>query len=738
MISKTHVNQYHQIFSVVLFLSIMPIVCMAKQASPLSVNSMESNVLSADSVASDSISKTRDLKELVVEASNVTRRGNAESYVITKDMRRGSRTAGELLRKINGMHYLPFTEALTYLGSSNVVLLVDSLQKDASYIKRQSPDRFDRIDVVPQPGGKYTGFDVLINFHSKPNYTGFETNVRESIDIMPDGNNGKGNDFAKNFTYLDGTYMFNKLTVTALANWQWSKSGSNEYRSTDYPMSDYSEIQLERDRKDPQNLNRLNNMKVNLAADYKFNPNHKLSFQWQINPWTRKNTYDYLMRVLDHGNEEHVGLHAQSESRNNLSNTFGLNYLGRFGQWNLDLSANYAFNGWRSYYDLDRTDDYHLLYDRKDKTGYFWGGVDVNRWFGEYKWYLGFSNYVYVTDFNEKDYYTGDPVSENTIVNDNLYASVQYVPSRQLFFTFNGGISAYSNKTGDIHVTKVMPRLQGIINWVPTQKFALRASYLMQTGTPSLSQMMDYGQFVNMYKYQEGNPDLKPITTQWASLRLTFWRKLMLYADYQFTNTGVFNIYSAASMTTEDSGKMFYYAAGKYQNGKSNALSIGLNFQQDLSRYFSLYLDGKITHNYASYENYSNKVWTPSASLFLSYNLEKQDVNVALSYSVDGSGYVTPQTYQRVVTDDIMLGVQKNLLNKKLTLALSYFLPVHITKGDWKYRMHSPNMIQTGWGNEQFRKNNMLEFTAVFRFSTGKQVRKVTLQTENANVGSQF
>ncbi len=108
------------------------------------------------------------------------------------------------------------------------------------------------------------------------------------------------------------------------------------------------------------------------------------------------------------------------------------------------------------------------------------------------------------------------------------------------------------------------------------------------------------------------------------------------------------------------------------------------------------------------------------------------------SYSVDGSGYVTPQTYQRVVTDDIMLGVQKNLLNKKLTLALSYFLPVHITKGDWKYRMHSPNMIQTGWGNEQFRKNNMLEFTAIFRFSTGKQVRKVTLQTENANVGSQF
>ncbi len=83
------------------------------------------------------------------------------------------------------------------------------------------------------------------------------------------------------------------------------------------------------------------------------------------------------MRVFDHGKEDQVGLHAQSESRNNLSNTFSLNYLGRFGQWNLDLSANYVFNGWRSYYDLDRRDDYHLLYDRKDKTG--WGNEQFRK-----------------------------------------------------------------------------------------------------------------------------------------------------------------------------------------------------------------------------------------------------------------------------------------------------------------------------------------------------------------------
>lgn len=738
MISKTHVNQYRWIFSIVLFLTIMPIVCMAKQASPLSVNSMESNVLSADSVASDSISKTRDLKELVVEASNVIRRGNMESYIITKDMRKGNRTAGELLRKINGMHYQPFTEALTYLGSSNVILLVDSLQKDESYIKRQSPDRFDRIDIVPQPTGKYTGFDVLINFHTKPNYVGFETNVRETIDIMPDGNNGRGNDLAKNGTYLDATYMLNKLTVTASAKWNWSKTGTSQYTKTDYPVSDYSETQLERDRKDPLTVQRMNSLGVNIAADYKFNERHKISFQWQINPWTRKTTYDYMLNVLDKDVEETIGLHTQTDAKNNLLNSFAFNYLGRMGQWNLDVSANYNFNTWRYYYDLERTDDYKLLYDRKEKYNYITGVIDLNRFFNGYKWYLGFSNYVYVTDFSERDYMTGNPVSENTVVYDNLFVTGRYTPSQLLNIGVNGGISAYSNKTGDIHKTTVSPRLQVYLNWNPDSRFYLHASWLMHTGTPTLAQLADYGQFVNKFKYQEGNPDLRPNTGQMVSLNMSLWRKLSVYAKYEFSKNGIFNIYNTGSMELDNADERFYYAHAKYQNGAYSFLTMGANFHQDLSKNFTLYFDAKVVRSHAAYQDYQNNVWVPSGSLDVWYSLQKYDLGACLSYNLSGSGNVTPQSYERVITDDIMLGVQKNLFNKKLILALSYFLPVHITKGDWKYRMHSPNMIQTGWGNEQFRKNNMLEFTAIFRFSTGKQVRKVTLQTENANVGSQF
>ncbi len=691
-----------------------------------------------DSIATDSITKVKDLKELTVTASNVIRRGNMESYIITKDMRKGSRTAGELLRKVNGMHYQPFSEALTYLGSSNVVLLVDSLEKDASYIKRQSPDRFDRIDVVPHPSGKYTGYDVLINFHPKPNYVGFETNVRETMDIMPDGNNGRGNDFSDNKTYIDGTYMQNKLTVTALANWQWSRSGSTYYTKTEYPMSDYSETQLERDRKDPQTINRSNSLSANLAADYKFSDRHKISFQWQISPSARKTANGYVMNVLDKGKEETVGVHTHTDRGNDLLNSFVLNYLGKLGQWNLDVSASYSFNNWKSYYNLERTDNYNLLYDRKDRYDYIWGGFDLNRFFKDYKWYLGFSNYVYVTDFHEKDSFTGDMLSEYTTVYDNLYATAQYIPSRYLSMRANAGITVFSNKTGDMRKTTVVPRLQGVINWNPTEKVSMEVGYTMHTGTPSLSQLNDYGQFINKFKYQEGNPELKPYTAQMINFRISFWRKLTFYAQYEFTSSGIFNIFTDGVMDLDDTGEKFHYASGKYQNGKKRGLILGVNYNQQLSKYFSIYLNAGVDHGYASYQNYRNSVWYPKGSVNLFYELENQDLAASLSYSVNGAGRVTPQVYQKLITDDLLLGVQKGFFKKKLYLALSWYLPLHITKGDWKYRMHSPNMVMNGWGNDQFRTNNKIEITALFRFSTGKQVRKVSLQNQGVNVGSQF
>ena len=75
----------------------------------------------------------RELKEIVVEGEQVIRRGQNYTYIVTKDMRRDVKEAGELLGKLPGVYYNPLSKEVRYLFSKNIVILVDSIPKDQEY-----------------------------------------------------------------------------------------------------------------------------------------------------------------------------------------------------------------------------------------------------------------------------------------------------------------------------------------------------------------------------------------------------------------------------------------------------------------------------------------------------------------------------------------------------------------------------------------------------------------------------
>ncbi len=83
-----------------------------------------------DSIPSDSIESDVKLGEVVVKASTVKHSGMKDSYLITKSMREGLHTAGELLSRLNGMFYDHASKEVRFLGSKNIVILVDSVEKD--------------------------------------------------------------------------------------------------------------------------------------------------------------------------------------------------------------------------------------------------------------------------------------------------------------------------------------------------------------------------------------------------------------------------------------------------------------------------------------------------------------------------------------------------------------------------------------------------------------------------------
>lgn len=103
--------------------------------------------------------KTFEEVELVQQT--VKHEAHRDIFTVTKAMREGTTTAGELIGQVQGAFYNRATEAVSYMGSTNIKILVDSIDKDDNYIKRLNPARFSRIDVIHNPAGKYQQYDYI-------------------------------------------------------------------------------------------------------------------------------------------------------------------------------------------------------------------------------------------------------------------------------------------------------------------------------------------------------------------------------------------------------------------------------------------------------------------------------------------------------------------------------------------------------------------------------------------------
>ena len=136
--------------------------------------------------AADSIAD-KALDEVVVKHQTVKRSAQGDLITITKDMRLGARNTGELLGNIPGAMYNSINRSLSFYGSRNIIVLVDSIEHDFNYIARLNQKRFDKINITYNPSGKYRGYDAVINLKTRPHYQGYDGNV----EFYGTENNGK-------------------------------------------------------------------------------------------------------------------------------------------------------------------------------------------------------------------------------------------------------------------------------------------------------------------------------------------------------------------------------------------------------------------------------------------------------------------------------------------------------------------------------------------------------------------
>jgi hypothetical protein len=92
----------------------------------LTILTSRAQVERPDSVASDSIS----LGEVVVKANTETHTPGKDRVLITRQMREGAYDVGRLLGRVPGVTFNPANRSVSVLGSQNIKILVDSIERD--------------------------------------------------------------------------------------------------------------------------------------------------------------------------------------------------------------------------------------------------------------------------------------------------------------------------------------------------------------------------------------------------------------------------------------------------------------------------------------------------------------------------------------------------------------------------------------------------------------------------------
>ena len=145
-------------------------------AALLTATTLETWAQDADtlSVRRDSVTREESLSEVSVVASSTRTEGDKTMVVITKEMRRGARNTAQMLGNIRGLTWNAMSNSVEYNGRGNIIVLVDSVEKNHGYVMDLHHLRFEKVEIIDQPKGKYEGYDALINLVTKKNYEGYE------------------------------------------------------------------------------------------------------------------------------------------------------------------------------------------------------------------------------------------------------------------------------------------------------------------------------------------------------------------------------------------------------------------------------------------------------------------------------------------------------------------------------------------------------------------------------------
>lgn len=637
------------------------------------------------------------LEEAVVEASNVSRRLNADVYLVTEKMRQKASNTLEVLHQIHGLRYDRMSNQIRVGNETNVLYLVDGVAQAKEYTLNLPPDRIARIEVEKDPKGRFQsmGYGAVINVILKNEYEGYSVNLQNFAIANTAGNNGK-DWLMSDQPSVNIFYTNRKINLFANYTHGFAKWNMPIRRETIY--KDLLEMKS-RDT-GPNNFYDYKGKVVNGGINYKMNDKHLLSFQG-IYTSSKINNEDLFT---------YSGSFTDNILNNNSSDDYSLTlfYKGELSD-KLNLYTDVSYNKYKNDVDTRFMQDGEMLsrFAYPEKRDMVKFNVDIRYMLSDkIGLNTGYSN-------NYKNYYSPSTAGllDYKEYRHNAFARLQYTPSDDIGVEAGVGMEHITTRqaSGNHRYLKLLPYTEFTYNAI--KNVGLRMLYLTNMDYPTLLHLNPAQTAIDELMVQTGNPDLETSLRHSLSLDLVFFNKITLTPSYRYSPKQISEFIFNAD------GEQFFTT---FRNIKRRDYSLRLVYDQPIGESFNLTSSVEYYQAMAAHNGTKNSVDGWLADAALSYFNPAHSLMAEVGYYRSMTKDVRVQGYQMLDFDSWALSLGKQLFKNKASFNLTYFLPLEFGMRDRQTRVVDiPTYSERREiGLQPYRNTFVLTFG--YRFGTGK------------------
>lgn len=648
------------------------------------------------------------LEEVVVTSQLTTRDADKTTFLITDSLRKGTINTSQMLDKISGIKSDWITGAIKVGHEENVLVVINGKERGNEYALNLNPERIKTVEIIRNPTGKYSEYNMVVNLELKDDYKGWDISPK-AIGIFS-LNHGYTNQ--ENIT-TDFTYTFNKWNIYGTAGYK-RKFIHDAY----FFEKQYDENYIERTEKpdldQPNKLNHQNNALFSLGIDYNFKKNQSVSIQAWADIVDNKDTLGYKTNITEQSNEN---IQDQKSTNNYYSDNYivGMFYRGSFFE-KLNITNDLTYN----YYKIKENREFLQGINYYSQNNYI-GHKNYVRYAidSDYKVLSSFNislNYSFTyRNYNNKKRESGESIYFSDNTRNIIEANLSYHPNNK--FQIRGGSSILfvndKNSSEGMNNTSLMPYFK--LYWKPLKKTNFSVNYHCSVEHPNLDQLSTVEWQVDTYLRHRGNPDLKPTVMHYAEAILEveklftityLWKTLKNDISPWYTKLN--DMQYVESLKNCDFQHSYISILGDYNIGKFWRYYIHLAYQ----RYKRKAEDNKKCYG---------DVYSIDTNL--AYHIAPLNLNVMAAYYLRYDKSPLLQGTQFTEEESLSFGLNRSFCKGRMPISLMVRVPTQaISK--CRYTKIEMDSYKTSNYSDDRVNNFALMFSVQYKIGGGKSTRK--------------